>query len=98
MKVQHLGKLTELPPVPDEEFTHLLIIQDNDGNSIFTDQKGYLDFTYWLDYEKQSKVDSDDLLESYPEGFDAFLITFDPTDNNKTIPRPGIDNLASIWP
>jgi hypothetical protein len=97
MKVQHLGKLTELPSVPDEEFTHLLIIQDKDGNSVFTDQKGYQDFTYWLDYEKQSKVDSDDLLESYPEGFEAVLITFDPDDNKKTIPRPGVDTLATTW-
>jgi hypothetical protein len=84
MKVQHLGKLTELPPVPAGVAASLLIIENRDQasnlilKSAVDDNE---DKDVWFDLETFDVTTTEDIAEHWPDGFEAVLITFEPTDS-----------------
>jgi len=83
MKVQHLGKLTELPPVPEGKAVSLLIIEDRDQSCNATIRSGLddEDNDAWFDNDSFEIVTTEDIAKDYPDGFEAVLITFEPTDS-----------------
>ena len=85
MKVQHLGKLTELPPVPEGEAVSLLIIEDRDQSCNATIRSGLddEDKDVWFDDDTFEIVTTEDIAKDYPAGFEAVLITFElePTES-----------------
>ena len=83
MKVQHLGKLTELPPVPEGEAASLLILENRDqaSNLILKSAIDDEDKDVWLDDDTFDLTTTEDIAEHWPDGFEAVLITFEPTDS-----------------
>ena len=83
MKVQHLGKLTELPPVPAGVAASLLILEDRDqaSNLILKSGLDNEDKDVWFDRDAFGVTTTEDITEHWPNGFEAVLITFEPTNS-----------------
>jgi hypothetical protein len=78
MKIQQLGRLTELPKVPEGEYGARLIIEDQIHNACFLSYLDEDDIEYWIDCKSERQITQDVLDKAYPNGFDAVLITFEP--------------------
>lgn len=74
MKIQQLGRLTELPKVPEGNYEKLLILEDIEQYLILD---GWSDGT-WTDYITDTVTTTQQITEHWKNGFDAVLITFEP--------------------
>jgi len=84
MKVQHLGELTKLPPVPDGKAASLLILENRDQASNLILKSGISnleDKDVWFDNESFEVTTTEDIAEHWPDGFETVLITFEPTES-----------------
>lgn len=80
MKIQQLGRLTELPKVPEGRQASMLILEYKSERSVlysYIDQ----DEDIWYSEHARIVVDNERIMEEFPNGFDAVLITFEPEDN-----------------
>lgn len=77
MKINQLGRLTELPKVPKGEDTSVLILVGENQYTVF-EAAMINDEDTWFNLHKQSEVGEGYFAEFFPNGFDAVLITFEP--------------------
>lgn len=82
MKVEKLGKITELPSVPNNLITNILLLEDKKDkrHNIFTSNEDLNGNMVWLDMYKPSVIDPRFFKQAYLNGAEALLITLEIED------------------